>query len=451
MNKPKRSVETMLFTTGNAAVVADGATALVSSTGVCNLSSGQIGFFDVGGYGSNSNNVAINTGDTVVESPRIIVAQGTPYSATPGATAFAGFFRDLYEKSHDIIGRNIKLFSGKAYVAPRTDAWAIGADDAAADAIGTPLDLTEYTVRVTFRGRKRDERNSDRMRQSTLGRYTTLDYTTLGTTNPLDHLIQHLVHDLNKDSRAIVTNGVRGTLPFVAFAVNTGSVGTFSGSGEVLFSDLDNLDGAVATGYGFSTDAETAAANNNSQMALAFAALIADTNSDFDTDSEVVPIDLTLAGTHAIGANAIAIIALDEELSYVEHGKQTKVKLEVSLPDGFLETVGVYSAGSLREGDGVPRVLEIMYRNTVSQRKYSQNRELFPVIAAPDYVVDTEIYDTYIIETWDTHVIGTDSPDETSPQRCYIFVPSADTTTKNSLEAVLNAYFAPLGIPAVNI
>ena len=116
-----------------------------------------------------------------------------------------------------------------------------------------------------------------------------------------------------------------------------------------------------------------------------------------------------------------------------------------------MDSVGVYGAGSLREGDGVPRVLEIMYRDTVGQRKYSQNRESFPVIAAPDYVVDSAIYDTYIIETWDKHVIGTDSPDETSPQRCYIFVPSADTTTKNSLEAVLNSYFAPMGIPAVNI
>jgi len=451
MNKPKRSVETMLFTTGNASVVADGATALVSSAGVCNLSSGQLGVFDVGGYGTNINNIAINTGDTIVESPRIIIAQGTPYSASPGATAFAGFFRDLYEKSHDITGRNIKLFTGKAYVAPRLDAWAIGADTAATDAIGTPLNETEYSILVTFRGDRRDTQNSDRLRESIRGTFVTPDYTTLGTANPLDHLIQNLVHDLNKKSRNIVSNGSRGNFPFVAFAVNTGSVGAFSGSGEILFSDLDNLDGAIATGYGFSTDAETAAANNNSQMALAFTALIADTKSDFDTDSEVVPILLTSAGTNTIGANAIAIIALDEELAYVDYAKDTKVRLEVSLTSGFLTSVGVYSAGSMREGSGVPRVLEIIYKNTVGQRKYSQNRELFPVISAPDYVVDTAIYDTFVIETWDTHVIGTDSPNETSPQRCYIFVPSADTTTKNSLEAVLNSYFGPIGIPAVNI
>lgn len=450
MSKPKRSVERMLFATGNAAVLADGATALVSTTGACNLSNGQLGVFDSGGYGTNAANTAINTGDTFAESPRIIIAQGTPYSATPGATAFAGFFRDVYEKSHEIVGRNVKWFTGQAYVAPELDAWAIGADTGAVDAIGTPLDETEYGVRVTFNGRIREEMVGLKQRDSIYVSYTTPDYTTLGTTNPLDHLIQHLVYELNRNSRNIVTNGNRGNYPFVAFAVNTGSAGTFSGTGEVLFSALDSLDGGVATGYGFSTDAETAAAHNNSQMGAAFVSLIADTDSDFDTDSEVVPIDLDTAGTNAIGANAIAIIALNEEEAFIERSKTLKVKLSVSLDGGFLSTVGVYNTGGMDEGQGVPRVIQIMYNDTAGQRKYSQNREAFPVITPPDYVVDTEIYDTYIIESWDPYV-QLASPDVTETQRTYIFVPSGDTTTKNSLEAVLNAYFGPAGIPAVNL
>lgn len=450
MSKPKRSVERMLFATGNATVLADGSTALVSSTGACNLSSGQLGVFDSGGYGTNAANTAINTGDTFAESPRIIIAQGTPYSATPGATAFAGFFRDVYEKSHEIIGRNVKWFTGQAYVAPELDAWAIGADSGATDAIGTPLDETEYGVRITFRGRQRDEMNDIKMRDSIYVSYTTPDYTTLGTTNPLDHLIQHLVYELNRNSRNIITNGNRGNLPFVAFAVNTGSVGTFSGTGEVLFSALDSLDGGVATGYGFSTDAETAAAHNNSQMGAAFVSLIADTDSDFDTDSEVVPISLATAGTNAIGANAIAIIALDEEQAFIEKSKHTKVRLEVSLDGGFLSTVGVYNTGGMDEGQGVPRVIQIFYEDTAGQRKYSQNREAYPVITPADYIVDTEIYDTYVIESWDPYTQLV-SPTVTETQRTYIFVPSGDTTTKNSLEAVLNAYFGPAGIPAVNL
>lgn len=450
MSKPKRSVERMLFATGNAAVLADGSTAFVSSTGACNLSSGQLGVFDAGGYGTNSANTAINTGDTFTESPRIFIGQGTPYSASPGATAFAGFFRDVYEKSHEIIGKNVRVFTGQAYVAPELDAWAIGADNAAVDAIGTPLDETEYGIRITFRGTGRDEAFGTYKRDTLYVSYVTPDYTTLGTTNPLDHMIQHLVYELNRNSRYIVTNGNRGNKPFVAFAVNTGSTGSFSGTGEVLFSALDSLDGGVATGYGFSTDAETAAAHNNSQMGAAFVSLIADTDSDFDTDSEVVPINLSTAGTNSIGANAIAIIALDEEEAFIEKSKTKKIRLDVSLVSGFASTVGVYNTGGMDEGQGVPRVLQIMYYDTAGQRKYSQNREAYPVITAPDYIVDTEIYDTYIIESWDPYAQLV-SPDVTETQRTYVFIPSGDTTTKNSFEAVLNAYLAPLGIPAVNL
>lgn len=452
MNKFNRPVETILIADGNASVVSDGATALVATTGVVNLSDGQLGVFDAGGMGTNSNYTAINVGDTVAESPAIVIAQGTPYSATPGVSNYAGLYKRGYEVSHRIYGKNVTVWSGKAYIAPRQSAWVIGADEANSDAIGTPLDSTEYGVRVTLRGRRREDLNGNHQRETHVFTYVTPSYTDDATiTNPLDHMVQNLVSNINKHSRAISTDGNFGKLPLVAFAIrHEGSSGI---PGAVLASALDSLDGGVATGYGFSTDAETAASNNNSAMGAAFVALIADTNADVDTSTEVIPINLTTAGTNASGANGIIIMALDEQVAYDDRLPELKVKLEVAKAYGFGSAVGCYESSGVKEGGWTPEQLRKFYADTVGQRGYSQNRSVIPVVEIPDiddYLDTTSIYDVYIIESIDTtsHPVGGENR---HPQRCYIFVDSNDTTTKNSLEAVLNPYLESAGLLAVNI
>lgn len=451
MARRKRATEVFLLATGDQTVIADGTTAIVTSSGTTNLASGQLGVFHSGLGGTNTMNTAINVGDTTAQSPKIFIAQGTSDASDTGLGS-NGFYKKPYRKSHEIVGRNTRVWTGKAYVAPRLNAWVIGADGGAADAIGTPLDLTTYTVRLTFTGRRYDEMFTLKSLKSVVASYTTPDYTTLGTVNPLDHLIQNLVSELNKNSRAIVTNGHRGNENFVALAVRF--EGSFSGANTTTnVSDLDSLDGNTTVGgYGFATDAETAAANNNSQMGAAFVAMVADTAVDVDTDTQVVSINLDTAGTATSGCNGILIIALDEPTSYVDRIPQVKTTLNVALGENFLSTVSCANSSASREGEGVPRQLQLLYNDTQGQREYpaNQNRVEFPVITPPVTFDTTAIYSVYIIESdvVDNKII---SPDVVNPLRTYIVVPDASTTTKNALEAVLNPYFASAGLADVNI
>ena len=451
MARRKRAPEVFLLATGNQSVVADGITALVDSDGTTNLASGQLGVFHSGLGGTNTMNTAISTGDTIAESPKIFIAQGTADAANAGLGS-DGFFNKPYRRSHEIVGRNTRVWTGKAYVAPELNAWVIGADDGAVDAIGTPLDNTTYSVRLTFHGRRYDEMYNIRARKSIVASVTTPDYTTLGTVNPLDHLIQNLVYELNKNSRLITTNGRRGNENFVAMAVRFEA--GFSGANTTTnVSDLDSLDGAVAVGgYGFSTDAETAAANNNSQMGAAFVNMVAETAVDVDTDTQVVAINVNTAGVAVSGCNGIIIIALDSFTVMEDRIPQVKTRLVVSLGENFPASAACIEASDMEEGSGVPRQLQLLYNDTQGQREYpaNQNRVEFPVIPAPVTFDTTAIYSVYIIESdvADNKII---SPDVVNPLRTYIIVPDASTTTKNELEAVLNAYFGSALLPAVNI
>ena len=84
MGKFKRAVETILVASGNATVVADGSTTLVSSTGACNLASGQLGVFHGSYDGGGTVGTAISVGDTVTDAPAIVIAQGTANASSPG-------------------------------------------------------------------------------------------------------------------------------------------------------------------------------------------------------------------------------------------------------------------------------------------------------------------------------------------------------------------------------
>lgn len=451
MARRKRANEFFLLATGNQTVIADGATTLVDSDGTTNLASGQLGIFHAGIGGTNTMNTAINSGDTIVESPKIIIAQGTASAADAGLGS-NGFYNKPYRKSHEIEGRLTRVWTGQAYVAPRLNAWVIGADGGASDAIGTPLDNTEYKIRVAFNGRRYDEMYSISTVDTVTATYTTPNYTTLGTVNPLDHLIQHLVSNINKNSRLIVTNGRRGTKDLVALAVRF--EGGFSGANTTTnVSDMDSLDGAtVVGGYGFSTDAETAAANNNSQMGAAFVSMVADTAVDVDTDTQVVALNLTTAGSATSGCNGIIILALDALTAYVDRIPQLKAKLKVALDGGFLSTVTCAESSDISEGEGLPRQLQLLYNDTQGQREYpaNQNRVEFPVITPPVTFDTTAIYSVYIIES-DNMDVKMISPNVSNPLRTYIVVPNASTTTKTSLESALNSYFTSVNLPAVII
>jgi hypothetical protein len=430
MRNVKRPVEKILVAKTNGstglAVVSDGTTELTNNTtGVTNLADGQLGVFDASGDGTNAINVAVAVGDTVTDSPKIKIAQGTPQSANPGANQIQGIFAKTYEYS-DIVGDNIVAWTGKAYRAPKLNAWTIGADLGEPDAI-KPLDSTEFTIQLALMGRRKDFDNSTRMVQSVHARFITPDYTTLGTANPLDHLVQNLVYAINRHSKLFKTSNSRGKEPFVAFAIDTDATTATAGSVAIsaITAGTTTINGVVIT----------------ADMEAAFDAIAADANvPDVDASSLIVPVDLSTAGGAVASTQAIVILGLTETEAFIDRMPFLATKLDIGLKDGFdFPTVLQVASQLADEGEGTGRQWKIYYEATDGQRAYTQNRDLYPVITPPAYVDLNESYTAYIIQHNDVHDFGLDS-DLRSPMKTIILVPSSDTTTQAQLKAVLNPY-----------
>jgi hypothetical protein len=457
MANKRRSLETILVASGNQAVVADGSTALTDASGNCNLASGQLGIFHAGLGGTSTMDTAINSGDTIVESPEIYIAMGTPDAANPGFKS-NGMMGVTNLKSHRIAGRETTTWKGAAYTAPVLPSWVIGADAGATDAVGTPLNLTEYSVNISFAGRRHDEAFTIGARDSVRVKYTTPDYSTLGTTNPLDHFIQNMVNEINKNSRLITTNGRRGNKPILAVAVRF--EGSFSGTGASIgdgssSAHMSDLTGGVSfpgTYYGISTDAETGSGLDNSQMAAAFAALRDGTDNDVDATTQVCAVDLATAGTNASGANGIILIGLDELTAYEDRIPEVKTYIKVGLDGGFLSTVGAYDAEGT-EGGWSTRQIKLKWNEFYNIQLNSSNRLLDPIINnvdIDDLLTSTAVYDVYVIASGFSD-IKTISPSDFRKGLTWIFVPTTGTTTKANLEAALNGYFGSANLPTVNV
>jgi hypothetical protein len=459
MGKFGRAVETILVASGDATVLSDGSTTLVDSNGNCNLANGQLGVFHATYDGGSTPGTAISVGDTVSDAPAIQIAQGTPYVSSPGPATYNGFFNKTHIVSPSIFGKLTRVFRGQSYTAPRYNAWVVGATEGQSDAISTPLDETKYSLRITMSSRRHEETFSESTRQSTVIEYTTPDYTTLGTTNPLDHLVQNMVNKINLQSRLVLTNGHRGNKDFIAFAVRHDEASNaFSAGGSVLISALDALAGGTAyptTGYGgISTDAETTSGGSNSQQGAAWVAIAADSNNDIATTDAVVPINLTTAGSNTYGANGIVIMAIDPTLAYEDRQRLTKIKMAVSLIDGFGTATGLFESSDVQEAEGSARKVRLFYRDTAGQRLYSQNRIELPIVELldPDVMIPSgEVYDTYIIESETPHAEGSYFQDNTRLQRTYVFIPVDNTTTTAAFEAALNPYFASADFSAVTL
>jgi len=456
MANKRRSLEYILVASGNQAVIADGSTTLTDASGNCNLASGQLGVFHAGLGGTNTMDTAINSGDTIVESPEIYIAQGTPDASSPGYTT-NGMFGVTNLKSHRIAGRSTKVWKGSAYTAPVLPAWVIGADTGQSDAVGTPLDETEYSVNISFAGRRHDEAFTVGARDAIRVKYTTPNYSALGTTNPLDHFIQNMVSEINKNSRLIVTNGRRGNKPIIAVAVRM--EGSFSGTSKDVgngssTAHMSDLTGGVAfpTGYGISTDAETGTGLDNSQMAAAFAALRDATDNDVDASTDVCAVDLSTAGTNANGANGIILIGLDEVTAYEDRIPEVKTYIKVGLDGGWLSSVGKYDTEGT-EGGWSPRQIKLKWNEFYGMNLNSSNRLIDPIIKnvdIDDLLTSTAVYDVYVINSEFTELKAI-SPSDVASATTFIFVPTGGTTTKANLEAALNGYFGSVSLPNVNV
>jgi hypothetical protein len=442
----KRANETFLVAGTNDTTVPNLGTALVnSSTGAINLNDGQIGFFAAypfdGGSVLNFNTTLNHTTtySTIANAPWIQIYQGTADSANPGAsTARYPLFPRPFEASQVIKGSNNLVVTKQAPVDPTLSTWVIGA--AMANAEITALDNTEYGISIAYRGRMMDELYSPEATNHMNHLYTTPNYTTLATAEPTDHLLQNLAWNINRNSMAVAVNRTkyRGSEPVVALLVqslNSPSDGVAIGGVDPIAAG-DTIPVVNTTNFGTRSivlTAQQATSIKNAMIAATGEAIA-------DVDANILEIDLATAGTVTGGvADTIILLALDRNQAYEDRVPQLKVRLDVALPLGFDTTTHIDEYVNASEGQGQGRVLDLWYKATHGQRKYSLDHTMDPVISFTSPIDTADAYYQYTIMHEDVNQVDTGNV-VVSPLKEVLLVPDENTTLITAIDNVFGAW-----------
>jgi len=399
-----------------------------ATTGAVRLADGQLGLFSGSALGSVALNVATDTTPTVTEAPIMYIAQGTEDSANPaGSTKKYPLFSRPFERTGDIDGRNTLRITKQVYQAPTQSIWVIGDTGAVATGgLGTPQDLTEYRLGISFYGRYFDERLAASMNTNQYAPFfRTPNYTALGTTNPLDHMIQNLVYSVNKNS-AIMTPNRR-----------------LYGSGHMVVAlalDLSGDEGQTLAGLSAGNLPVMTVNGKDVNISLT-AEQVTNFQAALPSGCSIVKVNTATAGATANVADAIALVGLDRNLVFDDEMLATKTTLKVGLKAGFASTVWAEDTSQAFEGNGTSRQLRLKYKATHGQRKYNLDHTQDPVVEFSTPIVDAETYTTYIIRHYDSAQVDTGNV-VISPQTAYVCIPSGDSTTIGQLDTAINAYAA---------
>lgn len=468
----KRAVETFLVNnnSGNAAVLknaADSTDPLWTTAGNVDLLNGEIGIVDGSGMGTATMHTFTTATPDIAESPVIYFAQGTGQSADVQNAQFNATHPKGAEPV--IVSPMIKasdrvLVTKQAYQAPTTSIWTIGQPDGTTGEIAV-TDNTEYSMRIAYRGRRQDEYYAPEATNFFAPSFTTPDYTTLGTAEPRDHLIQNLCWNINRNSVLLNVNRTRfrGNELVVALAIDsTGAAGDNIGGKGVAATHIAAGDvvPVVNTNLGIRNITLTA----DQAESIKNAAVAASGDAIADVTWSILTIDLATAGTVTGGvADVIMLLAVDEPLAFGDRIPQRKVRLDVGLTAGFdYNTVTHAQREEAFEGSGTGRVWNILYSNTHAQRKYNlRQRSEWPFMdggsdsggldtstVGSSPIVDTTNYVSYIIENVESNQIDTSNISE-SPQKTVILIPSTETTCIASIDAALASWLASANMPAV--
>lgn len=433
-NTQRRPVETFIVGSADSAltnVANPGEHITVSADGSINAASGQIGLVSSNGMGSIGINILTDATPTIAEAPVVYLIQGTAASANPAAaTAAYPLAVRPYERTQDINSANYLYVTKQAAVSPTHSIFFIGGDNGGADAI-VATDETTYELEIAFRGRIFNELYSPEATNSFSPKFTTPNYTALGTAEPVDHLIQNLTYNINLNSYAthMPSSLYVGGLPIVALALDeTAGQGTDTSTltaGTIL--------PVVTTSLGTRSITLTAA-----QAASIIAAVSA---AGWAADTSILNINLTTAGTVTNGvAEGILLMGLDRVLAYEDRIPQVKTRLQVGLTAGFDPNL-VYNeeVSFANEGQGQGRVLDLWYKATHGQRKYNLDHTLDPVIEYASPINTSLTYAQYTIHHVDANQIDSFNVIN-SPMKEIVLFPTTATTAIASFDTVFGAW-----------
>lgn len=406
------------------------------NNGAVNLQVNQLGVFAHQGLGSRGNNVTLSTSDTIAHAPIIYIAQGTADSANPANSVnLYPLFSRPFERTGDIDGRNGNiLVTKRAYQAGQHSIWVIGKPTGHVNAISAE-DLTEYGLTITFQGRREEELYTNHALAKFSTGFITPNYTALGTAKPVDHLIQNLTWQINRNSEALGVSrpNYRGNAPVIAFAIDSSaSAGTvISGLTAGTFLPVITTSAGVR---GITLTSEMAANIQTAASAAGFA-----------TSDTILNINLATAGTTTGGvADGIMLMALDAPLAYRDELTSRKTTLNVGLSTGFdFSTVYHAQVVYAKEANGSGRVLDLQYQASHGQRKYNLDHKKDPIVEFPSPVSVTTNYDVYQILSVRNMNSGVANLID-APLLSTILFP-AGAAAETSFETLMNAWLTSTG------
>lgn len=429
--------ENILVASANSALVTTGA--LVDTTGnAFNIANGQLGVVSVEHGHTVAYGNFLAAGNTVAQAPVIQIVQGTPYSSDTTQVGEYGLNHKAVVRSAIIDGRNKVTLSARVAQQPTNDTWVLGNLTGNVGAFNVE-DTSSYTLNIGFNNSYQDRFFSTTGLEIFSPEYVTPDYTTLGTTDPLDDFVQNMALKVNLNSSAFNISNVReGNRSVVAFAVNIGA-----GTGTALSAFTAGASVPVMT-IGGVTYSITVTADMAASMTAAIAA------SGLLVTSTIEVINTATAGT-AANCDVIVLMALDRKLHQVkDRMNAVKPRLIIGLDGAFsANTITKVRGAKNFEGHGQGRKWQIQYESRAAMQHWSaqnhpNNGDFF--IEAPTYIDPNGVYTAYIIESKKDDLIVNYSHRSQRPDRTIILTPATyaggttNSTMLTSLNAVLGAW-----------
>lgn len=448
----KRPVESFVVAIAGQSAMPTSGTVSDSSTGNVNLANGQLGIVAVSPFGTVAPLSFMDATPTLTENASIAIYQGTSSSANVGgSTATYPLWVRSLEKTQDINGRNNNIIVTKqAFRLASHNIWSVGVPSSSTTGEINVLDETEYRLSVGFSSRRYDEFMSTGRQTATLNvAVTTPNFTDLGMTAVLarDYITSKIGYEINRNSGAFLqTNRFSGNEPVVAFAAGIALSGPGGAAAGTAVSGLTA--GDIFAVFSYKGILRNITLTEEMVAALKAAAIAASL-------THIFTIDVADAGTATGGtATGLFIMALDSKVAFVDYIPEIKNRIFVATPSGFnYETVNVTERTFADEGQGYSRPLDLWYKATQGQRKYTQRHIEDPVANFPSPVVDGQTYVTYNI-MHGNEVQNDILTSSYAPKREIVLIPRYSTgTTTNPLIALfdtaLNSWLPTTGNPVI--
>lgn len=448
----KRPVESFVVAIAGQSAMPTSGTVSDSATGNVNLANGQLGIVAASQFGTVAPLTFMDATPTLAENSAIAIYQGTSSSANvAGSTATYPLWVRPFEKTQDINGRNNSIIVTKQdFRLASHNIWTVGVPSSSTTGEINILDNTEYRLNIGFSSRRYDEfMSTGRQTANLTVATTTPNFTDLGTTDVLarDFITSKIGYEINRNSGAFLqTNRFSGNEPVVAFAAGIALSGPAGAAAGTAVAGLNAGDVFAVFSYkgilrNITLSAEMVASLKAAALASGF--------------THIFTIDLANAGSATGGTSTgLFIMALDSKVAFVDYIPEIKNRIFVATPSGFnYETVDVTERTKADEGQGYSRPLDLWYKATQGQRKYTQRHIEDPVANFPSPIVDGQQYLIYNI-LHGTEVYTDILTSTYAPKREIVLIPRYSTgTTTNPLIALfdtaLNTWLPTTGNPLV--